>query len=164
MGEFGGAAEGYDAGDVLGAGAALALLRASVEQRRDVDAAADEEDAGALRGVHLVAGDAEQVDVLERAGEVDGELAGGLDRVGVEEDRGVVGLGDAGQFADGLDGSGLVVGEHDRNQLGVGTESRFEGFGVDDAVAGGREIGDLGAAAAEGLRRCRGRRGARFRW
>ncbi len=101
-----------------------------------MDAAADEEDSGALWRVHLVAGDAEQVYVLERAGEVDGELAGGLYGVGVEEDRGVVGLGDAGQFADGLDGSGFVVGEHDGDEFRIGTEGGFEGFGVDEAVRG----------------------------
>ena len=50
-------AEGYDAGDVFGAGAALALVRASVEEWGELDAFADEEDAGALRGVHLVAGE-----------------------------------------------------------------------------------------------------------
>ena len=62
--EVGGAAEGYDAGDVFCAGAALAFLRASVEQWRDVHAAADEENAGALRRIHLVAGDRQQVNVL----------------------------------------------------------------------------------------------------
>jgi hypothetical protein len=64
--EVGGAAEGYDAGDVFCAGAALAFLGASVEERGDVNAVAHEEDPGALRGVHFVAGDAEEVDVLER--------------------------------------------------------------------------------------------------
>jgi len=71
-GEFGGAAEGYDAGDVLGAGAALAFVRPSVEERGELDSLADEEDASALRRVHLVAGEREQIDVLELTGEVDG--------------------------------------------------------------------------------------------
>ncbi len=151
-GEFGGSPEGDGAGDVLGAGAMLMLLRATVEQRSEMDSVADEEDAGALGGVHLVAGDGEEVDVFERSGEVDGELGGGLNGVGVEEDGGVVGLGDAGEFADGLDGAGLVVGEHDGDQFGVGPEGGLEGFGVDDAVAPGSEVGDGGAAAVEGLR------------
>ena len=47
---------------------------------------ADEERAGALRGVHLVAGDGEQVDVLEFAGEIERKLGGGLHGVGVDED------------------------------------------------------------------------------
>ena len=64
-------------------------MRAAEEERREAHVAADEEDAGALRGVHLVAGDGEQVDVLERAvGEIERELAGGLDGVGVEERAG----------------------------------------------------------------------------
>ena len=110
VGEFGGFAEAYDSGYVFGSGAALALVGASVEERGEADVAADEEDAGALGGVHLVAGDAEEVYVLEFAGgaEVEGELAGGLDCVGVEEGSG--GVGDGGEFGDGLDDAGLVVG------------------------------------------------------
>ena len=56
-------------------------------------ALADEEGAGALRSVHLVAGDGEQVDVLELAGEIEREFCGGLDGVGVKE--GAVRFGDA---------------------------------------------------------------------
>ena len=127
------------------------LLWAAVEQGREVDSVADEEDAGALGSVHLVAGDGEEIDVFECSGHVDRELGGGLYGVGVEEDGGVVGLGDPSEFADGLDGAGLVVGEHDGDKLGVGTEGGFEAFGVDDAVAIGSEIGDGGTAAMEGL-------------
>ena len=136
VGEFGGFAEGYDAGDVFGAGAALALVGAAVEERGEADVAADEEDAGALRGVHLVAGDGEQVDVLERGlgAEVEGELAGGLDGVGVEESAG--GVGDGGEFGDGLDDAGLVVGEHDGDEPRVGAEGGCEGGGLDEAVRG----------------------------
>ncbi len=81
-----------------------------MEERGEADAAADEEDSGALGGVHLVAGDAEEVYVFEFAGgaEVEGELAGGLDGVGVEEGSG--GVGDGGEFGEGLDDAGLVVG------------------------------------------------------
>lgn len=150
-GEFGGAAEGDDAGDVFGAGSALALLRAAVEERRKMHVFADEEDACALRGVHLVAGDGEDVDVLERSGEVEWELGGGLYGVGVNEDSGIVGLGDAGELADGLDGSGLVVGEHDGDEFGVRTKRGFEGVGVDEAGARGSEVGDVDVAAAQGL-------------
>ena len=121
-----------------------------------MDAVADEEDSGSLRGVHLVAGDGEEVDVLEGSGEVgpaevEGELGGGLNGVGMEEDGGVVGLGETGKLADGLDGSGLVVGEHDGDELCVGAEGGFEGVGIDEAVGGGREVGDVEAATVEGL-------------
>ncbi len=69
-----------------------------------------------------MAGDGEEVDVLERAvgAEVEGELAGGLDGVGVEESAG--GVGDGGEFGDGLDDAGLVVREHDADELGVGAD------------------------------------------
>jgi hypothetical protein len=151
-GYFGGAAEGYDAGDVFGSGAALAFVRAAVEERRELHAFADEEDAGALRGVHLVAGEREQVDVFEVEREVERELGGGLHGVGMDEDGGVEGLGDAGKFAEGLDGSGLVVGEHDGDEPGVRLERGFKGGGVDDAVGVGSEVGDFDAAGFERLR------------
>ena len=155
MGELGGAAEGYDARDVLGAGAALSFVGASVEEWGELDAFADEEDAGALRRVHLVAGEREQVDVLELTGEVDGELGGGLYGVGVDENLGGVafgvGLGEAGDLAYGLDCAGLVVGEHDGDEFGVRLEGGFEGCGVDEAVGGGSEVGDFEAAALEGF-------------
>ncbi len=52
--------------------------------------------------------------------EIERELAGGLDGVGVEESAG--GVGDGGEFGDGLDDAGLVVREHDADEFGVGTE------------------------------------------
>ena len=90
---------------------------------------ADEEDSDAFGGVDLVAGEGEEVDVLERAfgGEVEGELAGGLDGVGVEESAGCV--GDGGEFGDGLDDAGLVVGVHDADEFGVGAEGGFRAAG-----------------------------------
>ena len=117
-----------------------------MEQRREVHAGADEEDAGALRGVHLVAGEGEQVYVLEGASRSGlprsrGSLAAACTASVWKRMDGVVGLGDAGQLADGLDGAGLVVGEHDGDELGVGAESGFEGCGVDEAFAVGSEVG-----------------------
>ena len=90
LGDLGGLAEADDGGYVFGSGAALALVGAAEHHRIEADAAACEEDADALGGVHLVAGDGEEVDVLEQAigAEVEGELAGGLDGVGVEEGSG----------------------------------------------------------------------------
>ena len=110
-----------------------------------------------------MAGEGEEVDVLESSGEVwstkgdarstkiEGKLGGGLDGVGVEAYGGVVGPGDAGELADGLDGSGFVVGEHDGDELGLGTECGTEGVGIDQTVGCGREIGDVDAAAMQGL-------------
>ena len=63
-GEVGGFAEGYDAGDVFGSGSALALVGSAVEEGGELEALADEEDSGALGGVHFVAGEGEKVYVL----------------------------------------------------------------------------------------------------
>ncbi len=149
MREFGGATEPYDARDVLRAGAALALVRTAVEERGELDAFADEERSRALGRVHLVAGDREEIDVFELAREVDGELGRGLDRVGVEE--GAVRLGEAGEFAYGLDGAGFVVGQHDRDETRVGLQRGGEVVRGDDAAGVWLEVGDLDAAALEGF-------------
>ena len=158
-GEFGGAAEGDDAGDVFGAGSALALLRSPVEERRKMHVFADEEDACALRGVHLVAGDGEDVDVLERSGEVEWELGGGLYGVGVNEDSGIVGLGDAGVLPDAPNSrtihalpSSLCLKAVTTTLSDDNTKRGFEGVGVDEAGARGSEVGDVDVAAAQGLR------------
>ena len=124
--DLGGFAEAYDSGYVFGSGAALALVGAAVHHRGEADVAADEEDADTLGGVHLVAGDGEEIDVLEWAvgAEVDRDLAGGLDGVGVEEGSG--GMGDGGECGDGLDDAGLVVREHDADEFGVGADGGDE--------------------------------------
>jgi hypothetical protein len=112
-GEFEGFAKAYDGGYVFGSGAALAFVCAAVEHGGEADVAADEEDSDAFGGVDLVAGESEEVDVLERAfgREIERELARGLDGVGVEEGAG--GVGDGGEFGDGLDDAGLVIRVHD---------------------------------------------------
>ena len=94
-GELGGFAQADDAGYVFGSGAALTLVRAPVHHGGETDVATDEEDSDAFGGVHLVAGEGEEVYVLERAigREVEGELASDLDCVGVEEGSGLVGDG-----------------------------------------------------------------------
>ena len=95
---------------------------AAVEHGGEANVAADEEGADALGGVDLVAGEGEEVDVFERAlgAEVEREPAYGLDGVGVEESA--RGVGDSGQRGDGLDDAGLVVGEHDADELCLGAD------------------------------------------
>ncbi len=66
-GEFCGFAEADDAGYVFGASAALALVRAAVQHGGEAHVAADEESADAFGGVDLVAGEGEEVNVLEWA-------------------------------------------------------------------------------------------------
>ena len=72
-----------------------------------------------------MAGEGEEVDVLEWAvgTKVEREFACGLDGVGVEERAGRV--GDGGEFGDRLDDAGLVVRVLDADELGVGAEGGF---------------------------------------
>jgi len=126
---------------------------ASVEKRRQLYALVDEKQAGPLRRVHFVPGEGEQVDVFELAGEVNRKLGSGLYGVGVDEDLRAILFGEgfrkARDFADGLNGSGLIVGEHYGDEPGVGCECGFEGCGVDDAAGVRCEVGDFDAAAFE---------------
>ena len=90
-GQLAGLAQADDGGDVFRAAAPAMLLVSAVQEGDEGRALADVEDADALGGMELVAGDGEKVDagVLQ----VDGDLAHGLDRVGVEEDAPLPGHG-----------------------------------------------------------------------
>ena len=79
--------------------------------------------------------------------DVERELARGLDGIGVEERAG--GVGDFGELANGLEDAGFVVGEHDRDEAGVGLEGGFESGGLDAAGGGGLEKGDFDAASLQ---------------
>jgi hypothetical protein len=90
------------------AGAAAVLLMAAKDQRAVGRALLDVEGADALGAVDLVCGHGQEVHV--QVAHVDGDLAYGLDSVGVEEGPGLV--SDARGLADVLDGADLVVGHH----------------------------------------------------
>ena len=148
--EVAGGGQGGGVGEVFGAGAAPGLLVAAEQEGADWGAFADVEGPDALGGVHLVAGEGEQVHVRELAGEVEGELSGDLGGVGVEEDgRGGL-LDNAGEVGDGEDDAGLVVGEHDGDEEGfVGADGADEGRDVEGAGGEDRDVGDGIAAAFE---------------
>ncbi len=120
-----------------------------MKERCKLSAFADELHTGPLGSVHLVAGEGQQVDVFEFAGEIERQLAGGLHGVGVE--AGAVCLCDPGQFADGLRDAGFVVREHYRDEPCVRLEGGFEKLGSDQAVAVGLEIGDFHAPSLQGF-------------
>jgi len=85
-------------------------------------------------------------------GHVDRDLARGLGGIGVEQRTLVV--GDPGQLSDGLQGSGLGVGEHDPDQCRVVGDGLLDVGWVDPAVVVYREGGELeavGLQAAAGL-------------
>lgn len=105
----------------------------------------DVEGADAFGSMEFVGGEGDEVDGM--GGDVQGNFSGGLYGVGVEE--GLVFMGDLGEFVDGLDGSDDVVGGHDGDESGIGSERGFEGFGVDEAVLVDGELGDFDALVLE---------------
>ena len=90
-----------------------ALLAAALDQRLgDMDIAAANERAGALRSAELVGGKAHEVGAEVADPAID--AAGALHRVDVQ--HAVGGVDDVGNFADRLDHAGFVIGEHHRNK------------------------------------------------
>ena len=146
---FEGGGHGDDAGDVLGAGALAALLGSTVNNIREDDALLRIEDADALRGVELMAGHGEHVDI--HGADVNRHMAGGLDRVGVEEDLPLAAEG--ADLGDGLDGADLVVGEHDGDEAGVVAQGVRDILDPDDAVGVRVEQGDLVALLLQAVQR-----------
>ena len=125
-------------------------MAATVDLLGDLDAgiaAANVQRADSLRPVELVAGEREDVDVV--GDDVDGNLAAGLHRVGVEEDVALV--AEFADLADGLDDADLVVGVHDADEDGVVVHGALEVFDVDQAVSLHGQIGDAVAVLLEAL-------------
>jgi len=141
----GGEAEADGGGDIFGAGAAVALVVAAEGVLGQGCALADVEGADALGAIDFVGAEAEEVDAP--IVDVDGDAAGGLDGVAVEED--VCFAGDAGDFADGLEGADFVVDGHEGDEAGVGAERAAEVIGIDDAGGGDGEDGEGVAEAVE---------------
>ncbi len=132
--------------DVLGAGAAAALLTAAGHLRDQPGAAPDPERARALGAGELVPGDREEVDAECR--DVERQLAGRLHGVRVEQRA--AGMGDGRQLGDRLDGPDLVVGVHHRHHRGAVGHRGGEGGRIDDAGPVDRQPADLPAAAGQG--------------
>ncbi len=137
--ELGGAAEGHDAGDILSAGATAALVATANLDGVEGGSSADEECADALGGVHFVAADGEEV--AAEGFDIDGDFAGGLYGIDVKECAG--GAGDGSDFADGLEDAGLIVGEHDGDEAGIGAQGGLDGLGGDKAAGEGVDEGDV---------------------
>lgn len=146
--DFGGFAEAYDCSYVFGSGAALSLMGATVEHGGEPDAATNEESADALGRVDLVAREGEEIDFFEWAvgAEIDGQFACGLNGVGVEERAFGMSVGYSGELGDGLNDAGLVVGEDNADEFGIGAESGFERGWLDEALWSAGEKGDLDIA------------------
>ena len=89
--------------------------------------------------MELVAGQGEHVH--GDLGQVDGDLAHGLDRVRVKEDAFF--LGDGGQLLDGVEVAGLVVGPHDGDDGRVLPDGVPQVVRVQAAAFVNLEVGDL---------------------
>ena len=81
--------------------------------------------------------------------DIDWDLGGGLDGIGVEPDVGV--LGDLSYFLDRLDDSSLIVVHHNADKAGVRSESAADLFGINAAAGGDRQEADVDAARGETL-------------
>ena len=149
--ERGGLAEPDDPRDVQGPGAEAALVPAAVHLRDEADArlAADVQRPDALRPVHLVGGERDEVGV--RRLHVEGDLPDRLDRVAVEEDPRRA--GDPAELLDRVDDPRLVVRVHHRDEDGVLPQRRPEALGVEAAVPLDVEEGDLEALPLERVHR-----------
>src|ERR1035437_5264587 len=138
------AATGGDAGDVLGARAAVAFVMAAVHDGREAGALAHVERAYALGRIELVT--AHAVEVHAERLDVHGDFAERLHAIHVEGGAGLV--GDPGDFGDGLERAEFVIGVHDADQHGLGAQGAADVFGTYDAVRGDAQAGDLAAFGA----------------
>ena len=141
-----GGGEADDGGGVFGAGATSVFLAAADDLGLEWGAGADVEGAGAAGAVELVGGEGEEV--YAECVDVNAEVGDGLDGVGVDEGAGVFGadlLGDGGDVVECAD---LVVGVHDGDEDGVWSDGGGDIGGVDAAVGGGGDEGDVGEGVA----------------
>ena len=113
--------------DGFGAGAQAGLLEAAEELRREFDAVPHDERTDAERAVEFVGGDGHRGGA--ELAEIDGQFADDLGGVGVERD--VVLVADRGEFGDGLEDAGFVVGRASRRRgafrAAAGAASRRRG-------------------------------------
>jgi hypothetical protein len=91
------------------------LLASAVDHRFEWQAGVAVESPYALRPVHLVTCDGQQV--YTQLPDVDTDLAGSLTRIRV--DQGAEATSDVGYFPDGLECARLAVGDLDRDEKGV---------------------------------------------
>src|SRR5581483_4285611 len=142
--ELGGFAETDDSGNVFRARTEAALMMTAIEKLLEPRAAANVESADSLRSVEFVRGEGKQIHA--EFVNVHGELSNGLHGVGVKVD--IVLRRDAADFLERLDGAEFVVGVHDGNEAGVRANGFANRFGIDEAIAIHRQVGDTDASPA----------------
>jgi seryl-tRNA synthetase len=130
-GEFGGFAERDDARHIFCAAAAFAFLTAAHEQRCKTDALADVERANALRRMHLMTAQAEEID--RRRLDIEVDFSHCLHGIRMHQRTG--GVRERDDFMQGGDDAGLVVRPHDGHQRGdAGAQERTQGVEIDTTI------------------------------
>ncbi len=118
-------AHASDAGHVLSACTVAGFLTAAIDQILGPYALAAVQGAHALGAVELVGAHGQHIHAQLLHVHRDGTHS--LHGVGVHPHAMLV--SDLGDFLDGLDGADLVVGHHDADQRGIGTDGSFHVLG-----------------------------------
>jgi hypothetical protein len=150
--QIAGDAQADDTGNVERARSQAALVAPAVDDRFEADpgiAATYVERADALRPVHLVRGDREQIDA--EALHVAFEIRQRLHGIAMEDDAAL--LAERADFRHGLNRADFVVGHHDGDEDGIGTHRRGDATDLNQPVGVHRNIRDLEAFAFEPGRR-----------
>ena len=138
-------AHGSNAGHVLGACTVAGLLTAAIDQVLGPYALTAVQCTHALGAIELVGAHGQHIHAQLLHVHRDGTHS--LHRIGVHPHAMLV--GNLGDLLDGLDGADLVVGHHDADQCGVGTDGSLHVLGADVALGGGTDIGHLKAHALQ---------------
>ena len=146
-GGFGGG-RGGDLGGGLGARAQAALLAASPDERRELQAALDIQGPHPLGGVDLVAADGQQVHPQLPGGE--GDFQEALDRVAVEQGLRLC-VDQLGRLGHRQDGPQLVVHQHHGYQRRIRPQGALQIIQGDVPAPVRLEIGDLIPLPLQGL-------------
>src|SRR5579872_7224504 len=124
------AAESYGSRHVLRSRPHAALVAPAIENRLKLDPFAHIEGAHALRRIELVAAD--RIEIGTQRLDVDIHFARSLHAIGMKCDARF--LRNTSNFLYWLNGSQLIVGMHDADQPGVGTDRAPNGIRVDHAA------------------------------
>src|SRR5262245_65052597 len=120
-------------------------MSSAMDQGFEYDTATHEQGTYALGCINLMAGNRQKIDAeVVDAGR---DLADGLRRVGMEQ--GAVLMGNAGAVLDRLDGADLIVGMHDADQDGTGTDWLAEFMGIVPFCFGVGEMSRVYSAAVQ---------------
>ena len=140
-GRSGSGAKAGNGGDILGSRAQAALLAAALDQRLgDMDIAAADQRAGALRAAELVRGKAHQIGAQLADIAIDPARRPAPRRHAARRWRHAR---SSAISRDRLDHAGLVVGEHHRDQRTLGpSNGASKSMKIDHAVAGHRQFLD----------------------